>query len=37
VKNATNYAAKDFFISMGTSSLGISDPRTYGVVLSVKF
>jgi iron complex outermembrane recepter protein len=37
VKNATNYAAKDFFISMGTSSLGVSDPRTYGTVLSVKF
>jgi iron complex outermembrane recepter protein len=38
VKNATNYAAKNFYGPMGgTSSLGISDPRTYGGVLSVKF
>jgi iron complex outermembrane receptor protein len=37
VKNAANYAAKNFFIAMGSNNLGISDPRTYGAVLSVKF
>jgi iron complex outermembrane receptor protein len=37
VKNATNYAVKNFFINMGTPSLGIGNPRTYGAVLSVKF
>jgi iron complex outermembrane receptor protein len=38
IKNATNYAAKNFWMNMaGTASLGISDPRTYGAVLSVRF
>jgi iron complex outermembrane recepter protein len=38
IKNATNYAAKNFWMNMaGTASLGITDPRTYGAVLSVKF
>jgi iron complex outermembrane receptor protein len=36
VKNATNYAAKNFW-NLQQSTLGISDPRTYGAVLSVKF
>jgi iron complex outermembrane recepter protein len=38
IKNATNYAAKNFWMEGGGSAgLGISDPRTYGAVLSVKF
>jgi iron complex outermembrane recepter protein len=38
VKNATNYAAKNFWMNMvGTYNLGITDPRTFGGVLSVKF
>jgi iron complex outermembrane recepter protein len=37
VKNATNYAVKNFFVSMGTSSLGVGNPRTYGAVVSLKF
>jgi len=38
IKNATNYAAKNFWMNMaGTASLGITDPRSYGAVLSVKF
>jgi iron complex outermembrane recepter protein len=38
VKNATNYAAKNFWMNMsGTATIGITDPRTYGAVLSVKF
>jgi len=37
VKNATNYAAKNFLASGMGFSMGISDPRTYGAVLSVKF
>jgi iron complex outermembrane recepter protein len=38
IKNATNYAAKNFWMNMaGTNTLGISDPRTYGGVLSVRF
>jgi iron complex outermembrane recepter protein len=38
IKNATNYAAKNFWMNMaGTASLGITDPRTYGAVLSMKF
>jgi iron complex outermembrane recepter protein len=34
IKNATNYAAKNMIMS---GSLSISDPRTYGAVLSMKF
>jgi iron complex outermembrane recepter protein len=34
IKNATNYAAKNLYF-MG--NLSISDPRTYGAVLTVKF
>jgi iron complex outermembrane recepter protein len=38
VKNATDYAAKNFYGSTGGgASFGISDPRTYGGVLSIKF
>ena len=37
VKNAMNYCVKNFFVSMGTSSLGVGNPRTFGAVLSVKF
>jgi iron complex outermembrane recepter protein len=38
VKNATNYAVKNFWQNMsGTYTMGISDPRVYGGVLSVKF
>jgi iron complex outermembrane recepter protein len=38
VKNAMNYAAKNFLVNMGGDmSLGLTDPRTYGTVLSVKF
>ncbi len=37
VKNATNYAAKNYLRSGMGFSMGISDPRTYGAVLSVKF
>jgi iron complex outermembrane receptor protein len=38
VKNATNYAAKTFWHApAGDPTLGISDPRTYGGVLSLKF
>jgi len=38
VKNATNYAVKNFWMDMaGSYSLGLNDPRTYGAVLSVKF
>lgn len=36
LKNATNYAAKNFWMG-GDNTMGISDPRTYGAVLSVKF
>lgn len=38
VKNITNYAAKKSFSGSSTSyTLNISDPRTYGAILSVKF
>jgi iron complex outermembrane receptor protein len=38
VKNATNYAAKTFFMNMaGTYTLGISEPRMYGVIVSARF
>jgi iron complex outermembrane recepter protein len=38
VKNATNYAAKSFWMNnAGSYNLGLTDPRTYGAVLSVKF
>jgi iron complex outermembrane receptor protein len=37
VKNATNYAAKNYLASGMGFSMGITDPRTYGGVLSVKF
>jgi iron complex outermembrane recepter protein len=38
VKNATNYAAKNFWMNIsGTATIGINDPRTYGAVISVKF
>jgi len=38
VKNATNYAVKTFMNENGNNyTLGLSDPRTYGAVLSVKF
>jgi iron complex outermembrane recepter protein len=37
VKNATNYAAKNYLASGMNYSMGITDPRTYGAVLSVKF
>jgi len=37
VKNATNYAAKNYLRSGMGFSMGITDPRTYGTVLSVKF
>jgi iron complex outermembrane receptor protein len=37
IKNATNYAAKNFLASGMGFSMGITDPRTYGAVLSVKF
>jgi len=36
VKNATNYAAKNFF-DLQNVYLGISDPRTFGGVFSIKF
>ena len=36
-KNVTNYAVKTFYNEMQTISLGLGEPRTYGVVLSVKF
>jgi iron complex outermembrane recepter protein len=36
-KNITNYAVKTFYNEMQTKSLVLSEPRTYGVVLSVKF
>ena len=36
VKNATDYAAKNFF-DLQNVNLGISDPRTFGGVFSVKF
>jgi iron complex outermembrane recepter protein len=38
IKNILNYAAKTMWNNMGaTKSLGISDPRTFGAVFSVKF
>jgi iron complex outermembrane recepter protein len=37
VKNATDYCVKNFFVNMGTASLGVGNPRTYGAVFSVKF
>jgi outer membrane receptor protein involved in Fe transport len=38
VKNITEYAAKTFWQTrMNNPSLGITDPRTFGAVLSVKF
>jgi iron complex outermembrane recepter protein len=37
VKNATNYAAKNLLSSGMGWSMGITDPRTYGAVVSVKF
>ena len=37
VKNATNYAAKNAYGGHFDIKLGLSDPRTYGAVLSVKF
>jgi iron complex outermembrane recepter protein len=36
VKNATNYAAKNFW-NLQQSTLGISDPRTFGGVLTMKY
>jgi len=36
VKNAMNYAAKNFWMN-GNNTLGISDPRLYGALLSVNF
>jgi iron complex outermembrane recepter protein len=37
VKNATNYAAKTFWVRLQSSNFGINDPRIYGAILSVKF
>jgi iron complex outermembrane recepter protein len=38
VKNATNYAAKSFWMNnAGSYNLGLTDPRTFGGVLSIKF
>jgi iron complex outermembrane recepter protein len=37
VKNATKYAAKNYLGSGMNWSMGITDPRTYGAVLSAKF
>jgi hypothetical protein len=37
VKNALNYAAKTFWVRLQSSNFGISDPRTYGAILSLKF
>jgi iron complex outermembrane recepter protein len=36
VKNATNYAAKNFW-NLQQGTLGVSDPRTFGGVLTVKY
>jgi iron complex outermembrane receptor protein len=37
VKNITEYAEKRMFNSAGEASLSIGNPRTYGVILSVKY
>ena len=37
VKNATDYAAKNFWGGFWDIYLGLSDPRTFGAVVSVKF
>jgi iron complex outermembrane receptor protein len=38
VRNATNYAAKTFWMKRaGVFGLGISNPRTYGLVVSLKY
>jgi hypothetical protein len=39
IKNATNYAVKNFWHDPagGTATMGISDPRTYGGVFSLRF
>ena len=36
VKNAANYAAKNFWMN-GDNSLGVTDPRLYGALLQLKF
>jgi iron complex outermembrane recepter protein len=38
VKNATNYAVKNFWSNQGgTYTLGVGDPRTFGGVISLKY